>query len=227
MGNTEGSTFEGSESDPAAVFASAVSLWQACHAVMLKDASLNLSECYNGIDELMREVMRIATQFEQWADRHIWFEALDDVWPYLLQDKFGQACLTILSPAELRQFDDEDCLRVALQLKLAVKLDNSLPVPVDVVGANPIVESAFQRFRIQTVRTSLEDDDIAPFVVDDDPFDTSFSRPYFGIYGVDEEGLLEHIADRPTYDEALSLVRKLAPGIDLPDSPTSQRNLKS
>jgi len=72
-------------------------------------------------------------------------------------------------------------------------------------------------FRIQTVRNSTEDGDPTPYSFADDPFDESFGKPYFGLYGVLEDGTLEHIADRRTYSEALSLAKKLVPGIDFPD----------
>jgi len=44
--------------------------------------------------------------------------------------------------------------------------------------------------------------------------------PYFSLYGVDGDGLLEHIADGKNYAEILRLARNLAPGIAFPASPT-------
>jgi hypothetical protein len=143
-----------------------------------------------------------------------------NVWPYLLEDKFGQACLAHIVPEGLPQFNESDCLWVALHLRLPVMLDDTLPIPLDVTVPNPIAGTGFREFRIQTVRNSLEDGDVAPFVADDDPFDEEFGERYFGLYGVGEDGKLEHIADRKTYGEVLILARKLAPGIELPDKPT-------
>lgn len=40
--------------DPAAVFAAANSLWEECRKVAFNDRSLDLSEAYNGWDQLMR-----------------------------------------------------------------------------------------------------------------------------------------------------------------------------
>lgn len=37
---------------------------------------------------------------------------------------------------------------------------------------------------------------------------------YFGIYGLDEDGIMEHIADRNSYGLARELVLKLAPHAD-------------
>ena len=205
--------------DPAAVFASALSLWEACQK-QADEQKLNLSECYNGMDEFMREVMRVGNQFESWACSHIDFDETNDVWPYLLEDKFGDAFLALFPPSALAQFDETDCLSVAMHLRLPVILDDKLPVPVDVSAPNPIGGTGFRAFRIQTVRNSLDDGDVVPFVADDDPLDDEFGDRYFGLYGVGEDGKLEHIADRKTYGEVLNLAQKLAPGVAFPNSPT-------
>lgn len=60
--------------DPAAVFACANSLWLACKRQAGVDPNLNLSDAYNGMDQLMREVMRIAEMFEKWSCQHVVFE---------------------------------------------------------------------------------------------------------------------------------------------------------
>jgi hypothetical protein len=69
------------EPDPAAVFAAAFSLWEACQACANRDAGLNLSECYNGMDQFMREVMRVGNFFESWSCGHVDFDQPPDVWP--------------------------------------------------------------------------------------------------------------------------------------------------
>ena len=79
-------------------------------------------------------------------------DEFSDVWPYALEDKFGSAALELLSPGALRDFDETDCLRVALRLRLPVKLDDHLPVPIDVCAPNPSSSSDYKQFRIQTVR---------------------------------------------------------------------------
>ena len=78
----------------------------------------------------MREVMRVASLFESWSCAHVDFNRLADVWPYFLQDKFGEACLDAVFPTGLATFDEEDCLRVALRLQLPIAPDDGLPVPV-------------------------------------------------------------------------------------------------
>ena len=70
--------------DTAAVFAAAHSLWEAIQKRARAAPEINLSDCYSGMDQLMREVMRIANQFEEWACQHVEFNELTDVWPYLL-----------------------------------------------------------------------------------------------------------------------------------------------
>ena len=158
--------------DPAAVFGAAVSLWQAVKKHAATTPTLNLSECYNGGDEFMRQVMRIASEFELWSCQHVFFEELDDVWPYLLEDRFGEVCVSVLGgPETLLDFDTRYCLRVAHKLRLPVRTDSGLPVAIDVTADNPAAGAAFRMFRIQTVRDSLEDDSVEVFTTDDEPFD--------------------------------------------------------
>src|SRR5688572_17077780 len=101
--------------DPAAVFACALSLREACLKSAEANPKLNLSDCYNGMDEFMREMMRVGNLFEEWACAHVVFEEMSEVWPYLMEDKFGDACLESMLPSALTGFDDSDCLRVALR----------------------------------------------------------------------------------------------------------------
>ena len=206
-------------SDSAAVFGAALSLRQACREAAARDPHLNLSDCYNGMDEFMREVMRVGKCFEDWACRHVAFEELADVWPYFLEDKFGAACLAVMSPGGLAQFDDSDCLRVALHLRLPIRPHASLRLPVDVTAQNPAADAAFRMFRIQTARDAVEGGFTEPFTADDDPSDEEMGEPYFSLYGVGADGLLEHIADRRTYSEAVTLAGKIAPGIEFPTVP--------
>jgi len=209
MSNHTRSTIE--DTDPAAVFACALSLWTACHERAAADLNIDLSGSYQGVDEFMRVVMRIGTQFEVWACDHVSFEELSDVWPYLLEDQFGKACLEVLAPTNLAEFSEKDCLRVALRLRIPLIIDDALPIPMDMIAQNSIAESSFRAFRIQTIRDHLGDDMTLPFVVDDDPFDEEFGKPYFGLYGVHADGTLEHIADRSTFSEMLELAKGLAP----------------
>jgi hypothetical protein len=205
--------------DSAALFACALSLWQAFQKRAVEDLQLNLSEAYNGMDQFMREVMRVASLFEAWACDYVEFEEMSEVWPYLMQEKFGCACLESILPDGLAKFDANDCLRVALRLRLPMGLNDKLRIPVDVRAPNPIAGSGFLTFRIQTVRNYLESEDVAPFTTGDDPFNEEFGAPYFALYGVAEDGLLEHIADRRIYSDALSLADRLAPGVAFPNKP--------
>jgi hypothetical protein len=56
--------------DPAAQFASALSLWQTWKPEAVAK-NLDLSECYDGMDQCTREVMRMTNQFEKWACLHV------------------------------------------------------------------------------------------------------------------------------------------------------------
>jgi hypothetical protein len=200
--------------DPAAVFASALSLWQECQKRANEDKNLNFSESYSGFDQFMREIMRVATQFETWACQHIDFAELNHVWPYFLEGEFGLKCLSAMLPTGLAAFDESDCLRVAMLMRLPIIHDGKLPLPVDLIAPNPAAGSAFKQFRIQSVRNEIEGEDISPYTWDDEPFDENFDVPYFALYGVGEDGLLEHIADRKALAEALKLARKIAPGAE-------------
>ena len=207
--------------DPAAQFAIAYSLWQACHDYAGKTKGLSLSEAFNGMDECMRVVMKIGELFERWACEHVNFDNLNDVWPYLLQDKFGDACLTLVSVEEIADFAGQDCLRLALALRLPVSASDGLPVPLSLWARNPTAGSSFGRFLIQTVRSRDDDGNVECYQVGDEPYDDAFTAPWFALYGELEDGKREHIADRASYETILNLARNLVPGIDLPDSPCS------
>lgn len=205
------------QSDPAAIFACALSLWSSCQEAAASQPELNLSECYQGMDQLMREVMRVGEEFEKWACRHVAFHELDDVWPYFLEERFGGACLEVMDAESLAGFDADDCLRIAFKLRLPMWVDGSLPLPVCVEAPNPLVDAEFQHLRIQTIRHEWDEDaEVASFTEADDPFDENYSAPVFGIYGV-KGGVLERIADRKTYADARALSAKLLPGIGFPD----------
>jgi len=217
------STVSSPVSDPAAVFGAALSLWNACRRIEGRPEGINLSETYDGMDQFMRVVMKVANVFEEWACRHLVFDESMDVWPYLLEDSFGEACLAEMFVDALTQFDDEACLRIAIRLGLPIKLTADLPVPIDERAANPVSNSLFREFRIQTVRLTGDLESVEPFVTGDDPYDNQFGEPYYGVYGVGKDGLMEHIADRNTYAEAVDLVRKLAPDIEFPRLPRARR----
>ena len=170
----------------------------------------------------MRVVMSIGTRLEAWACAHLAFSELVDVWPYLLDDKFGDACLRVLPPCSLEDFDDDDCLRVALLLRLHVKLCDDLPVPIDLTAANSVDGSPFTSFRIQTVRDRVKGDKRVAFTPDDDPFDEDFGTPYFVLHGIGRDKGQEHVADRRTYAEIAGLAQCLSPGAAFPEYPIAR-----
>jgi hypothetical protein len=204
--------------DPAAVFACAKSLHDAC----LERAEENLSEAYRGMDGFMREVMRVGEEFEKWACRHVAFHELNDVWPYLLDHRFGAACLEIMDAGSLAGFDADDCLRIAFRLRLPLMADGLLSLPICVEAPNPLAGAEFQRLRILTIRHLIGDDGGAEaFQEDDDPFDECYGAPVFGVYGVREDGRAELIVSVRSYGAARELLSKLLPGINLPAEPVA------
>lgn len=156
--------------------------------------------------------MRVATLFEDWACVHVAFGHLEDTWSYFLEASFGEACLAVIEAGELTTFDADDCLRVAFRLRLPVWENDKLPLPVNVLMKNTVAGSDFKSFRIQTVRDWLAEVQVFPFTETDEPFDENMGERYFGIYGVHEDGSMEHISDRRSYAQARELVLKLSPG---------------
>jgi hypothetical protein len=207
------------EPDPAAILGAAVSLKKACEDIARKER-INLSECYNGGDEFMRQVMRVASLFETWCCEYLDFSQFSDVWPYLLEDKFGDAFLKVSFPTCLTEFDSMGCLRVAMELALPVRVVDGLPVPVDLTSANPNPASPFRHFQIRTVRRHNQDNEIFQYTPRDEPDDEDFGAVFFGLYGLEVDGVAEHIADRDSYAQAVALAGKLAPGIQFPPTPT-------
>jgi len=205
--------------DPAAVFAISHSVWLAVEKHQAAESSFNASDCYNGLDHLMREVMRIAELFEVWACEHVEFAACDEVWPYLLADSFGNACLGLTGPNGLSNFDPSDCLRMALLLRIPVRFDGQLPLPVDVIAPNPVPSSPYRQFQIRSVRETSDSETCVPFTTSDDPNDEEYGRVFYGLYGVHNDCNVEYIAARDSYREVLGLIRRLVPGVTFPDTP--------
>jgi len=108
---------------------------------------------------------------------------------------------------------------VAMNMEVPLMYRDGRNLPLDVSAPNPVAGSAFVRWRIQTVRLHAEDEEMVPMVYGDEPHDTDFEPPVVALYGVDAEGLLEHIRDSDSYAEARSLVMKLAPGVVFPEVP--------
>lgn len=178
-----------------------------------RNTAINLSEAYKGGDQFMREVMRVAHEFELWASAHVNFDEFDEVWPYFLHDHFGPTCVTVIPATSLDTFDHEDCFRIALRLCIPLRTDRGLPIPICAESANPIPGSAFWAFRIQTVRDSVAGKVTSAFTSQDDPFDEEFGPIYSSLYGVRGDGSLEHITSRPTYHQILAFATALVPAV--------------
>lgn len=76
------------QSDPAAEFAVAISVYKGLTDRVVAGEDLDLSEPFQGGDEFMRTCVHLGKQFEAWACHNVDFEQLVDVWPYLLEEKF-------------------------------------------------------------------------------------------------------------------------------------------
>ena len=162
----------------------------------------------------MREIMRVGHVFEEWASAHVDFEHFDEVWPYFLHDNFGSACASVVSPLDLASFAAEACLRIALRMNIPLRIDSDLPVPLFAECQNPIVGSGFRFVRIQRVPKPSDGISACADTSADEPFAASHGQPYCSLYGVYDDGQLEHIASRQTYSETLALANALAPGAD-------------
>jgi hypothetical protein len=209
---------ENSTADPAAIFCCALSLRDA--AIERSCASgLSLSDVYGGMDGFMREIMRVATLFETWATQYVAFDHLVEVWPYLMEERFGDACVQVANTWALESFDEMDCLLLAQHLQLPLYYDDVLVIPLEVCARNTVVDSGFVEFAIQTVRIHHMDAEVVPFICGDAPWDEDYDLPRLALCGITAEGQREQIADFSTYRDAVDLVTKLAPGIVFPERP--------
>lgn len=207
-----------SSADPAAIFSCAVSLRDAANKQSAA-SGLSLSDVYSGMDGFQRELMRVATLFETWSTAHVAFDHLTEVWPYFLEDHFGDACVQVADIWALTGFDESDCLRIAQHLQLPLYYDDVLVIPLEIRARNTVAGSAFAEFGIQTMRCHLVDAEVVPFIRGDDPQDEDYELPRLVLCGIMADGQWQRIADFDTYRDAVSLALKLAPGIDFPDRP--------
>ncbi|MBB5033339.1 hypothetical protein [Prosthecobacter vanneervenii] len=210
--------FKNDSLDPAAVFSCAVSLRDACEQ-SAKMEKFDLSDAFNGLDQFFRELMRIACLFEEWSCKHVAFDEMYEVWPYLLEDKFGAACLQRMSLEDLKHFDAEDCPLVAMNLLLPLHYQDEPRLPLDVTVVNPVPASPFTHWRIQTLRCLSGDDAFEPMCYGDDPSDPEYETSILALYGVNKAGLIEHIKDFTNYADAVAFAVKIAPGVEFPVDP--------
>lgn len=203
------------DSDLASVFGATLSLWEATHERAQSEQFETLSACYSGMDGLMREVLRVGTMFETWSCRHVDFEALGEVWPYFMHDRFGEACLNVRCYTALESFDEADCLHVALQLRLPLRPDPDWLPAVDLIADNPVLNTHYRQFRVRSMRLSRVTDEVTLFDFENDPFDGDHARPFYSLFGIDQKGTSEHIADRNAPEEIIDLANKLVPDIAL------------
>lgn len=209
--------------DPAGVFAAANSLWNAIFEESTRPEKLSLSDYYQGLDQLMREVMRVGTLFETWCCRHVAFDELDEVWPYFIADNFGPTWTRIEDAYSLAAFNERDCLRAAWYLGVPIRISNEFVLPLAVRAQNPTSTLPFTQFWIRTTQTSINSNDTKLFTVFDDLFDKRFSTPCYSLYGDNTSGDTEHIASRATYQLIASFASRLIPNVAFPSEVVCRR----
>jgi len=80
------------------------------------DLSAPFTDGYLGFVRLCRD---IAEKFEQWAVEHVDWERIDEVWPYFLEENFGDAVLSVVGGYSNIEFATPE--EIAKKLKLPLK----------------------------------------------------------------------------------------------------------
>jgi hypothetical protein len=108
--------------DPAAVAAMVLSINREAEEAVKENPKLSFSEAYHGADGFLREAMRVAQEFEQWACKNVDFDATEETWVYKMEDDFGKAAVQqaggVLKLSDLR--GDWRWEAIAESLKLPV-----------------------------------------------------------------------------------------------------------
>jgi len=114
--------------DPAAIYCMTRSLMDQLQ--INRSESESISGHYEGWDNAIRECVRVSTMFERWCCQHIDFDEFNGVWPYEMEDKFGEAVFEHQeSKFQLESFSEHDCGYVAsiLGLKLGADINSRTP----------------------------------------------------------------------------------------------------
>lgn len=118
--------------DTAAIFGAAMSIFEEGRK-LAKSNGNDLSDAYSGHDEFMRQCMRVASEFEAWACKHVDFDALGEVWPYFMHDSFGRAALDAIgSECRLSEANGTEWPLIAGMLKLPLRQDRRGWIPYTV-----------------------------------------------------------------------------------------------
>jgi hypothetical protein len=117
--------------DPAGIFGAAMSLFDEGRRLAKVNGN-DLSDAYSGHDGFMRECMRIATEFEAWACKHVDFEELGEVWPYFMHDKFGTHALAVIgSECQLDEANATHWAAIAHAMKMPMRsVRGWVPYPI-------------------------------------------------------------------------------------------------
>jgi hypothetical protein len=107
-------------SDPADIVAVIISLNDTARELS-KSGNADISEAYQGVDQFMRETIRVAEQFEQWACSHVLFDDFGEVFPYFIEDKFGKALHELYGITCLRDINSDAFPKIAEHLHIPFK----------------------------------------------------------------------------------------------------------
>jgi hypothetical protein len=106
----------------AEILGAALSLHASAEAAANAE-NANLWACYEGGGiGFMQHVLRVADEFCSWADENVDFTDSDEVWPYLLHDKFGPAVLSVIDQYRLYEIGQSHFPEIAEKLGMKLKL---------------------------------------------------------------------------------------------------------
>lgn len=117
------------QQDPAAIFAIATALYKSANN-RNDFCNREITKAYSGMDGFMREAMRVALIFETWACSHVDFDETTDVWPYMLEERFSEACQSVVDIRYLGSFNENHCADVAVMLDLPLLAPTKRRLPV-------------------------------------------------------------------------------------------------
>lgn len=123
-------------------------------------------------------------------------------------ERFRLACLAWMVLEALEGFDDQDSVSVATNMNVPLVYREGFGLPLDLMVPNPVTESAFEHWRIQTVRWDAEVESMVPVRYGDDPRDADAEPLVVALYGIEAAGRLEHVRDSKTCADLVSLTSR-------------------
>jgi hypothetical protein len=202
--------------DAAAEFAIAKGLYD----YFANKQSYDISEIYNGADEFMRRCAHLGRLFEAWSCDHVDFNAMQDVWPYYLEDHVGPAVESMFWEQNCEipvRWGEDELLSLATKLRLPVRIQNTPNCSMNVEwAAAPAQQGRYQRYQVRTVRHSEDGWAMEHYTVEDAQERHAADNDHpvlFALYGsLESSGEWEFICEAPSYDVLrTSMLRMLGP----------------